>query len=192
MAKLPFAGVIPLTTTNRSRCLYRSTSFCVASCCTSFHKASCASGISAFWPTGGAKRFCRFAFSCWVQPKNRKLNNTLLPRKTRPVFGAVPSVVAHEGRRTIDACRNPTPLSAAGHRCRMNSLSAIRIDRVSRHGPYLSAFPPNRSLRSAYSVTLFKILCRRSQQIAPSCRVLCSVAQSPCTQTPLLPTFEFA
>ena len=47
-----------------------------------------------FWPTGAAKRFCRFAFSCWVQPKNRKLNNTLLPRKTRPVFGAVPSVVA--------------------------------------------------------------------------------------------------
>jgi hypothetical protein len=55
MAKLPFAGVIPLTTTNRSRCLYRSTSFCVASCCTSFRKASCASRISAFWPTGGAE-----------------------------------------------------------------------------------------------------------------------------------------
>ena len=41
-----------------------------------------------------AKRFCPFAFSCWVQPKNRKLNNTLLPRKTRLVFRAVPSVVA--------------------------------------------------------------------------------------------------
>jgi Putative transposase/Transposase zinc-binding domain len=94
MAKLPFAGVIPLTTTDRSPCLYRSTTFCVASCCTFFRRASCASGISAFWLTGGAKRFCRFAFSCWVQPKNHKLNNTLLPPKTRTVFGAVPTVVA--------------------------------------------------------------------------------------------------
>jgi hypothetical protein len=42
MAKSPFAGVIPLITTNRSCYLYRSTSSCVASCCTSFRRASCA------------------------------------------------------------------------------------------------------------------------------------------------------
>jgi hypothetical protein len=98
----------------------------------------------------------------------------------------------HEGRRTADGGRNPTPLSAAGHRRSMNSLSAIRVPRVPRHGPYLSAFSPNRSLRSASSVTLFKILCCRSQQIAPSCQVLRSVAQSPRTPTPFLPTIEFA
>jgi Putative transposase len=51
-------------------------------------------GISAFWPTGGVPRFCRFAFSCWAQPKSRKPDNTLLPLKTRLVFGAVPSVAA--------------------------------------------------------------------------------------------------
>jgi|HubBroStandDraft_1064217.scaffolds.fasta_scaffold37551_2 hypothetical protein len=94
MAKSLSAGVIPLTTINRSSCLYRSTNFCVASYCTSFRKASCASGISAFWPTGGAPRFCRSAFSCWAQPKSRKLDKTLLPLKSRLVFGAVPSVAA--------------------------------------------------------------------------------------------------
>jgi Putative transposase len=61
---------------------------------TSFRKASCASDISAFWPTGGVPRFCRFAFSCWAQPKSHKLDNTLLPLKKRLVFGAVPSVEA--------------------------------------------------------------------------------------------------
>ena len=38
--------------------------------------------------------FCRFAFTIWVPPQNRKPNNTLPPRKTRLVFGTVPSVVA--------------------------------------------------------------------------------------------------
>jgi rubredoxin len=42
------AGVILLTTTNRSCCPYRSMNSCAASYCTSFRKASCASVTSAF------------------------------------------------------------------------------------------------------------------------------------------------
>ena len=94
MAKSLFAGVILLTTTNRSCCPYRLMNSCAASYCTFFQKASCAFAILAFWLTGGAPRFCRFAFSYWAQPKSRKLDNTLLPLKTRLVFGAVPSVAA--------------------------------------------------------------------------------------------------
>jgi hypothetical protein len=44
-------------TTNRSCSLYHSTSSCVASYCTSFRKPSCASDISASWPTVDVKRF---------------------------------------------------------------------------------------------------------------------------------------
>ena len=44
-------------------------------------------------PTANAPRSCRFAFRCWVQPKNRKLNNTLLPQKTLPLFGAALNAV---------------------------------------------------------------------------------------------------
>ena len=69
MAKSLFAGVIPLTTTNRSSCLYRSTNFCVASYCTSFRKASCASGISAFWPTGGAPRSAALLSVAGLSPR---------------------------------------------------------------------------------------------------------------------------
>src|SRR5712671_5909853 len=48
MAKSLFAGVILLTTTNRSCCPYRSMNSCAASYCTSFPKASCASVTSGF------------------------------------------------------------------------------------------------------------------------------------------------
>jgi hypothetical protein len=94
MAKSLFAGVILLTTTNRSCCPYRSMNSCAASYCTSFRKALCASVTSVFWPTANAPRSYLFAFSCWVRPKSRKLDNMLLPLKTRLVFGAVPSVAA--------------------------------------------------------------------------------------------------
>jgi len=66
---------------------------CAASYCTSFRKVLCASVTSAFWPTANAPRSCRSAFSCWAQPKSRKLDNTLLPLKTRLVFGAALNAV---------------------------------------------------------------------------------------------------
>jgi len=97
-----------------------------------------------------------------------------------------------EDYRAAHRCRNPTSFSTGGHRCSMNSLSPLRSLRAPRHGPYLSALSLNTSLRSASSTTLFKVLCRRSELIAPSCQVLRSVAQSPRTPTPFLPTIEFA
>src|ERR1700675_1572441 len=93
MAKSLFAGVILLTTTNRSCCPYRSMNSCAASYCTFFQKASCASATSAFWPTANAPRFYRFAFSCWVRNNRRKPNNTALPPKIVPTFGAALNAV---------------------------------------------------------------------------------------------------
>jgi hypothetical protein len=93
MAKSLFAGVILLTTTNRSCCPYRSMNSCAASYCTSFPKASCASVTSASWPTAGAPRSYRFAFSCWVRNNSRKPNNTPRPPKTVPIFGAALNAV---------------------------------------------------------------------------------------------------
>src|SRR6267142_761855 len=93
MAKSLFAGVILLTTTNRSCCPYRSMNSCAASYCTSFHKASCASVTSAFWPTANAPHSCLFAFSCWVRHNSRKPNNTPLLSKIVPIFGAALNAV---------------------------------------------------------------------------------------------------
>src|SRR5271157_6096046 len=81
--------LVSLTTTNRSCCPYRSMNSCAASYCISFHKASCASVTSASWPTANAPRSCLFAFSCWARHNNsRKPDNTPLPPKIVPLFGA--------------------------------------------------------------------------------------------------------
>jgi hypothetical protein len=92
-AKSLFAGVILLTITNRSCCLYLLMSSCVASYCTSFQKASCASVTSAFWPTANAPHSYRFAFSFWNRHNNRKPNNTVPAPKTSPILGAALSAV---------------------------------------------------------------------------------------------------
>ncbi len=93
MAKSLFAGVILLTTTNRSCCPYRSMNSCAASYCTFFQKASCASVTSAFWPTANAPRSCLFAFSCWVRHNSRQPIHTPLPAKTSPILGAALNAV---------------------------------------------------------------------------------------------------
>ena len=67
---------------------------CAASYCISFRKASCASGTSASWPTGGVPLSFRFAFTISAQPMSRKPNNTFPPPKTRRIFGTAPTVVA--------------------------------------------------------------------------------------------------
>ena len=76
--------------------------------------------------------------------------------------------------------------------CRMKRLSPTPTLRVLLRATSLSAFPPNRSLRSASLTTLLKVLCRRSQLIGPSCCVLRPAAQPPRTPRPLLPIIEFA
>jgi hypothetical protein len=48
---------------------------------------------SAFWPTANAPRSYRFAFSCWVRNNSRKPNNTPLPPKPVPIFGAALNAV---------------------------------------------------------------------------------------------------
>src|SRR6266403_3153183 len=93
MAKSLFAGVILLTTTNSSCCPSRSMNSCVASYCTFFQKASCASVTSASWPTVNAPRSYPVAFSFWDRHNSRKPNNTPLPPKTFPILGAALSAV---------------------------------------------------------------------------------------------------
>ena len=94
MAKSPFAGAIPPTTTNRNSWPYPSTSSCAASYCISCRKASCASATSAFWPTGGVPLSYRFAFTFSARHNNRKPNKTSPPPKTLPILGTAPSAVA--------------------------------------------------------------------------------------------------
>jgi hypothetical protein len=72
---------------------YRSMNSCAASYCISFHKASCASVTSAFWPTAYAPHSCLFAFSCWVRHNSRKPDNAPLPPKIVRVFGAALNAV---------------------------------------------------------------------------------------------------
>jgi len=66
-SKVTFRWRDSLTTTNRSCSPYRLMNSCVASCCTSSQKVSCASGISASWPIAGVPRPCHSVFSCSVQ-----------------------------------------------------------------------------------------------------------------------------
>jgi hypothetical protein len=67
--------------------------------------------------------------------------------------------------------------SPGAHGRRMKRLSSIRILRVFRHSPYLSALPPNKFLHSALPTTLFEALCCRSQLIGPLRRLLRSAAR---------------
>jgi hypothetical protein len=98
----------------------------------------------------------------------------------------------NEGHRTADRCRNPTSFSTPDQLCGMKRRSPTPTLRTLPRATFLSAFPPNRSPRSASSTTPFKVPCRRSQLVSPSCRVLRSAAQPPRTSRPLLPIIEFA
>ncbi len=66
-------------------------SSCVASSCICFQTASCASGISASWPTDGVPRSCLFAFSCSAQHCGQ--SNTRHAPRTPVIFGSAPSAL---------------------------------------------------------------------------------------------------
>ena len=92
MAKSLSVGAILLTTTNRSCSPYRWMSSCVASCCTSSRKASCASGTSASWPIAGVPRPCHSVLSCSVQHHNHNPRRKL-PQSAQLISGFAPSAV---------------------------------------------------------------------------------------------------
>jgi hypothetical protein len=97
-----------------------------------------------------------------------------------------------EGHRKVHRCRNPTPFSTGGYGCGMKRLSLIRNFLVSQKALHFCALPPNSSLPSALSTTLFEVLFRRSQSVGARSHVWRAAAQSPRTPTPLFPTIEFA
>ena len=191
MAKSLFAGVILLTTTNRSCCPYRSMNSRAASYCISFHKASCASLTSAFWPTAAVPLSYRFAFTSSARHNTRKPNKQLLHQRLFRSL-ALPQVRwPDEGRRAAHGCSNPTPLSAGGHRCSMKALSTIRILPVSQRGSHLSAWPSDYSLLSASPTTFFILLFPRNELLQARCHVVHPGARPWRTSTPLLPIIEF-
>jgi hypothetical protein len=59
----------------------------------------------------------------------------------------------------------------------MKRLSLTRNLRVPRHAPYLCASPPDRSLLSAHSTTLFEVLFRLSRPFRAQCHVWRAAAQ---------------
>jgi hypothetical protein len=70
---------------------------CAASSCTFFPKALCASATSAFSPTAGAPRSCRFAFICLVQ--RRRQSKTYQAAKTQVIFGDAQNAVTDDSHR---------------------------------------------------------------------------------------------
>src|SRR2546426_10244782 len=66
-------------------------SSCAASSCICSPRASFASVTSAFLPTGGARRYCRYALQLWPQFL-RKSNQKPPPPRNRTLFGVAPSV----------------------------------------------------------------------------------------------------
>jgi hypothetical protein len=73
----------------------------------------------------------------------------------------------------------------------MNSLSAIRILRVPRHGSHFFALSSNNSLLPVSTTTFFIILFRRNQIPHAWCHVLQPGVHTRRTYTPLLPIIQF-
>ena len=171
MAKSLFAGVILLTTTNRSCCPYRSMNSCAASYCTSFQKASCASVTSASWPTANAPRSYLFAFSCWVRHNSRKPNKTPPPPKTVrswrcPKCGGPMKVIERLTAAEIQL-RSP-PRSPLRHESTLSNSKTLRPRRVRTSVPCRPIDP----FFPSSSTTVFAILFRRSQFLHTRCHVV--------------------
>ena len=73
----------------------------------------------------------------------------------------------------------------------MNSLSAIRILRVPRHGSHFFALSSNNSLLPVSTTTFFIILFRRNQIPQAWCHVLQPDVHTGRTYTPLFPIIQF-
>jgi hypothetical protein len=96
-AKRPFGGPEHVLHylgryTHRVAISYRLMSSCAASCCNCSPKVSCASGISASWPTANVLPPCQFAFTCSAQHQNHKPSK-IFPAPARAIFGCAPSAV---------------------------------------------------------------------------------------------------
>ncbi len=121
-------------------------SSCVASSCICFQTASCASGISASWPTDGVPRSCLFAFSCSAQHCGQ--SNTRHAPRTPVIFGSAPSALDPwwSSRDSRPPKYSFVLLSTPGHCRRMKQLFPSRKLCVLWHGPLLFALSPNKSL----------------------------------------------
>src|SRR5712664_4966615 len=161
----------------------------VASCCTCFPMASCASGTSASWPTGGVQLSCLFAFSCFA--RRRRQSKTRHAPRTPVIFGSAPSVLD----RWWSSRGSPLPRcnfvlhpgAALPHETTLHSKKTC----VLRHDPSLFALSPNKSLLPASSHTLFATFFRNSSLPRASCHLLCSAALSRRTSTPALRSIQF-
>ena len=102
----------------------------VASCCTCFRMASCASGISDSWPTGDVPPPCRFALSCsaWLQP--RRPNKTRRAPTTQAIFGSVPSVLDRwwsSRGSPLPRCNFVLHLWSPPHETTLNITNTLRL-----------------------------------------------------------------
>src|SRR5712664_299267 len=162
---------------------------CVASCCTYFRTASCASDTSASWPTGDVQLSCLFAFS--RSARRRRQSKTGHAPRTPVIFGSAPSVL----NRWWSSRGSPLPRcnfvlhpgAALPHETTLHSKKTC----VLRHDPSLFALSPNKSLLPASSHTLFATFFRNSQFPSASCHLLCSAKQPRCTSTPALHSIQF-
>jgi hypothetical protein len=96
-----------------------------------------------------------------------------------------------DGRRETHGCRNATPFSTAGHRCRMKQLFPSTKLCVLRHGPSLLGLSPNKSALPASSVPRFATFPRTIYVLDVPSDLLCSARQSRRIPTPTPPYFQF-
>ena len=125
-----------------------------------FRMASCASGTSAYWPTGDVPLSCLFAFS--RSARRRQQSKTRHPPTTPVIFGSVPSVLDRwwsSRGSPLSRCNFALHLgSALPHETTLHSKKPC----VLRHDPSLFALSPNKSLLPASSRTLFATFFRNS------------------------------
>jgi hypothetical protein len=99
-------------------------SSCAASCCTCSPKVSCASGISASWPTANVPPPCQFAFTCSAQHQNH-LPSKIFPTPARAIFGCAPSAA---GRRRSSSDSLPPRSNSVLHLSRSRLLHETTIN----------------------------------------------------------------
>ena len=101
----------------------------VASCCTCFRMASCASGTSASWPIANVPPPCHFVFSCSARLQLHRPNKTRQAPATRAIFGSVPSVLdrwwSSRGSR-LPRCNFVLHLWSPPHETTLNITNTLR------------------------------------------------------------------
>jgi hypothetical protein len=137
----------------------------VASGCTCFRMASCASGISASWPTGDVPISCLFAFSCSAWLQLRRPDKTRRAPTTRAIFGSAPSVLDRwwsSRGSLLPRCNFVLHLWSPPHETTLNVTNTLRLSArsvASRRTYSFFRLPQALSSQHFFALASFRALC---------------------------------